>query len=105
MANPRRFILAALLILALGACAAGSDAAHQAVQGGSVREIVLGFWHGFIAPFTLISEIIEQLAPNILPWSARFYESRDTGVLYDVGFFIGLFAGPSVLWTGASRRR
>ncbi len=58
-----------------------------------------------IAPVTLIGEIINKLAPGALPWTFRFYEARDTGVLYDVGFFLGIFGGPSVGWTGSTRRR
>ena len=94
-----------VLLVGLGACAAGSDASHQAAHGGAISQVVLGFWHGLIAPITLIGEIIQKVAPKTLPWSFRFYESSDLGVLYDVGFFLGLVTGPSALWSGASRRR
>lgn len=100
-----RLALAALLLLALAACAAGSQASGQAAHGGSVSEVILGFWHGIIAPVTLIGEIIDKLSPGALPWPVRFYEARNLGVLYDIGFYVGLVAGPSMLWTGASRRR
>ncbi len=96
---------AALMVLALAACAAGSQESAQAAQGGPVAEALLGFWHGIIAPITLIGEIIETVSPGTLPWSFHFYEARQTGVLYDVGFYVGLAAGPSILWSGASRRR
>lgn len=96
---------AALLLLALAACAAGSQASAQAAQGGSVSEVLLGFWHGIIAPITLIGEIVDKVSPGALPWSFRFYEARNPGVIYDLGFYVGLIAGPSMLWTGASRRR
>lgn len=95
----------ALLLLALAACAAGSQASAQAAQGGAVSELLLGFWHGIIAPITLIGEIIDTVSPGALPWSFRFYEMHHNGVLYDVGFYVGLVAGPSMLWTGTSRRR
>jgi hypothetical protein len=94
-----------ILLLAISGCAAGTQASHQAVQNGVLPELLLGFWHGLIAPLTLVGEIIDKLAPDALPWNFRFYESRDTDVLYDVGFFIGLFGGPSVIWTGSTRRR
>lgn len=94
-----------ILLLAIAGCAAGTEESHRAVQSGVLPELLLGFWHGLIAPFTLVGEIVDKLAPNALPWNFRFYESRDTDVLYDVGFFIGLFGGPSVLWTGSTRRR
>lgn len=93
------------LVLAVSACAAGTAQSHQAVQNGVLPELLVGFWHGLIAPFTLIGEIIDKLAPGALPWSFRFFETRDTGVIYDIGFFVGIFGGPSVIWTGSSRRR
>ena len=65
---------------------------------------MLGFWHGLIAPITLIGEVINKLSPNTLPWTFRFYETTNTEVLYDIGFFVGVIAGPSFIWTGASRR-
>jgi hypothetical protein len=98
-------IICCALLLAVSACAAGSDASHHAAQSGVLQELLLGFWHGLIAPFTLIGEIIDKLAPGALPWKFRFYEGRDTDVIYDVGFFVGLFGGPSVIWTGSTRRR
>ena len=101
--NMSRLALIASLLFGLAACAAASDASAQAAQGGSVSEIVLGFWHGLIAPVMLIGEIIETLAPTVLPWTFRIYETQATGVLYDVGFVIGLVGGPSLLLT--SRRR
>jgi hypothetical protein len=98
-------ITCVVLLLAVSGCAAGTQASHQAVESGVLPELLLGFWHGLIAPFTLIGEIIDKLAPNALPWKFRFYEVQGTDVLYDVGFFIGLFGGPSVIWTGSTRRR
>ena len=93
------------LVALVSACAAGSEASHHAAQGGTVSQLILGFWHGVIAPVTLIGEIIQKLSPGTLPWTFRFYEPTNTGALYDLGFFVGMVAGPSVLWTGASRRR
>ena len=92
------------MLLAVSACAAGTEASQTAAQTGVLNQLLLGFWHALIAPFTLIGEIINELAPGALPWSFRMYEARGTGVVYDVGFFIGLFAGPSVIWTGSRRR-
>jgi hypothetical protein len=98
--------IAPIIVLALGlsACAAGSRESLQAVQGGSLSEIILGFWHGMIAPLTLLSEVVDKIAPGALPWSFSFYEDRNLGVLYDVGFYVGLVAGPSVFFTGFVRR-
>jgi hypothetical protein len=53
---------------------------------------LLGFWHGIIAPVTLIGEIVNKVAPTLSPWVFKLYEAQGTGVLYDVGFFVGLLA-------------
>jgi hypothetical protein len=97
-------VFALPILVSLSACAAGSDLSQQAAQSGALSQIVLGFWHGLIGPFTLIGEIIQQLSPGVLPWSFDFYEAQGTGVLYDIGFFVGLIAGPSFLLVGPARR-
>jgi hypothetical protein len=94
-----------LALLAVSACAAGTEASHHAAQNGPLSQLLLGFWHGIIAPITLIGEIINKLSPGALPWKFGFYEGRETSVVYDVGFFVGIFVGPSGVWTGATRRR
>jgi hypothetical protein len=94
---------AAGLLLALSACVAGSGESAHAASGGWLSQFLLGIWHGFIGPVTLIIEIINKLAPHVLPWQVRFYESRDTGVAYDVGFYLGL-SGHPVVWTRRWRR-
>jgi hypothetical protein len=95
----RRYAVAAMLVLTLGACAAGSTDA-----GSGIAVFVLGFWHGLIAPVTLLVEVINEFAAGALPWSPRMYQ-EGAGVVYDIGFFIGIIAGPSILWTGSLRRR
>jgi hypothetical protein len=92
------------LALALSACAAGSAESQHAASGGILSELLLGFWHGLIAPLMLIVEVIDRFAPHLLPWTVRMYESRGTGVLYDVGFYFGLVGSPLVA-AGWSRRR
>ena len=96
--------LALALALALSACAAGSHDAQQAAHAGGVSLFVLGFWHGLIAPLTLIVEAINAFASGSLPWSPRMYQ-EGAGVVYDIGFFIGIIAGPSIIWSGSLRRR
>ncbi len=96
--------IAVALLFALSACAAGSPDATQAAQSGGLSVFVLGFWHGLIAPVTLLIAAIKEFATDALPWSARMYQEGG-GVIYDLGFFIGIIAGPSILWTGSLRRR
>jgi hypothetical protein len=88
----------AVVAATLAACAAGSPDAHRAAGGGPIAELVLGFWHGLIAPITLIVEIIHRYVPHVLPWSWRMYETG-AGVPYDIGFYLGLAGGPSFLFS------
>lgn len=99
-----QFALVAMLVLALSACAAGSNEAQAAAQSGGLSVFALGFWHGLIAPLTLLVEAINEFATGALPWSPRMYQEGG-GVMYDIGFFIGIIAGPSILWSGSLRRR
>jgi hypothetical protein len=99
-----KYAVFALLLVGLCACAAGSHDAQQSVQAGGISTFVLGFWHGLIAPLTLLVELINEFATGTLPWSPRMYQ-EGAGVVYDIGFFIGIIAGPSILWTGSLRRR
>jgi hypothetical protein len=94
-----------IAVLVLSACVAGSAEAQHAAAGGVLSQFLLGFWHGVIAPVTLIVEIINKLAPHALPWTLRLYESTNTGVAYDAGFYLGLAGGPPIVFTSWSRRR
>lgn len=94
----------AVLAVALSACAAGSAESRQSVDGGVLGQFLLGVWHGIIAPATLLVEVVNRLAPKLLPWSARFYEIRGTQVEYDVGFYLGLTGSPLIAWSRWSRR-
>jgi hypothetical protein len=91
--------------LALAACAAGSAESQHAASGGILGQLLLGIWHGLIAPVMLIVEVVNKLAPRLLPWTVRIYESRGTGVVYDVGFYFGLVGSPLLAHSGWSSRR
>jgi hypothetical protein len=91
---------AALAFVALLAgCAAGSAASHHAVAQGALYQLLLGLWHGIIAPVTLIVEIINRVAPRALPWHFHMYETNGATMPYDIGFYVGLVGGPWVGWT------
>jgi hypothetical protein len=98
------FVGLAGLALALAACAAGSAESQHAASGGVLSQLLLGFWHGLIAPVMLIIEVIDKFAPHLLPWDVKFYESRGTGVVYDVGFYFGLVGSPLIVWSRRPRR-
>lgn len=96
---------ALVFVLLLGACVAGSSESGHAASSGELAQFFLGIWHGLIGPVMLIVEVINRLAPHVLPWSVRFYEPKGTGVVYDVGFYLGLAGSPVALLSGLSRRR
>ena len=98
-----RLCIAALLVC-LSGCAAGSTDAHAAAAGGYLGQFFLGLWHGFIAPLTLIAEIINLLAPHVLPWRPHFFETG-AGVAYDLGFYLTLSGGPHIVLYSWRRRR
>ncbi|PZO48089.1 MAG: hypothetical protein DCF16_16850 [Alphaproteobacteria bacterium] len=99
-----KYVGIALLAVGLGACAAGSGDSQQAAESGGIALLVLGFWHGLIAPLTLIVSAINEFASGALPWAPRMYQEGG-GVIYDIGFFVGIIGGPSILWSGSLRRR
>ena len=91
-------------LLALSACVAGSAGSEHAAAGGALSQALLGLWHGIIAPVTLIVEIVNKFAPHTLPWPAHLYETKDTGVPYDIGFYLGLVGSPLAIFRGWGRR-
>jgi hypothetical protein len=95
--TPVRIAAALGLMLLLAACAAGGPESAQAAHGGWLSLLLLGFWHGIIAPVTLLVEILHKISPRTIPWDIHLYESRAQSVLYDVGFFLGLGGGPTIV--------
>jgi hypothetical protein len=96
MTSRKGLILALGLALFLAACAAGSPDARQAAGGGPLSLLVLGFWHGLIAPVALIIEVIQRFFPAVLPIPQKWhlYETSAASVPYDLGFYFGLGGGP-----------
>jgi hypothetical protein len=98
-------LVALAAVLVLGACAAGSAESAHAASNGDISQFFLGLWHGIIAPVMLIVELINRILPHTLPWTVRFFETRETGVAYDVGFYLGLIGSPLLIGSRVSRRR
>ena len=77
----RRFTLALVLMLILASCAAGNGTYSAEEQAGFFS----GVWHGWIAPFALISHLFDN--------DVRVYEVDNDGIWYDVGFYIAVISG------------
>ncbi|MEM7274289.1 MAG: hypothetical protein AAF547_14495 [Actinomycetota bacterium] len=72
------------------ACAPGSDT-YASDQAGFFS----GIWHGWIAPISLILHFLVDDA-------IRIYEANNTGIWYDVGFYMAIISGFGSL--GLTRR-
>ena len=57
--------------------------------------IFSGVWHGWIAPVALIWHLFDN--------DVRIYEINNTGIWYDVGFYVAVISGFGSL--GLSRKR
>lgn len=78
--QPFRVLAFLLLTVVLAGCAAGTET-YAADQAGFFS----GVWHGWIAPIALIVHIFDD--------TVRIYETNNTGIWYDVGFYIAVISG------------
>lgn len=99
--GPKRFVGAALLLVAsalmLAGCAAGAN--DVAGTGPDQAGFLLGLWHGFISPITFIVSLFVD--------DVGIYEIRNNGGWYDFGFMIGVsavFSGAGGSGGAAARR-
>lgn len=95
-------IVAALVLaaLCLAACAPGANGLKGTpAENGKVAGFWLGLWHGLIAPIAFIVSIFNK-AVNV-------YEVHNSGLLYNLGFILGLSVslGGSGGGAAAARRR
>ena len=60
---------------------AGPNSTYAA-EGARPAGLLVGFWHGIICPITFFVSIF---SPGV-----RIYEPNNTGVMYDLGFVIGI---------------
>jgi hypothetical protein len=93
-----RLIGALLLVLVLGACAAGANPEVGLVDvDGDVAGFWTGLWHGFIAP---IAFFVSLFSDNV-----NVYDVNNNGNWYDFGFVVGagiILSGPR--YRGGKRR-
>ena len=90
MTGIRRSVGVLLLVLLVTGCAAGGPE-YANTQAGFFS----GVWHGWIAPIALIWHLFDN--------DVRIYEINNTGIWYDVGFYIAVISGFGSL--GLSRKR
>jgi hypothetical protein len=72
-----------LLLVVLAGCAAG-DGSEWAQEGASPAGLFAGFWHGMLLLVTLVVSFFTA--------DVGIYEVVNTGVSYDIGFVLGVFA-------------
>lgn len=85
-----------LLLLALASCAPGENPlVGTAPPGQEPAGLLMGLWHGIIAPFTFVVSLFTD-AVNV-------YEVHNRGGWYDLGFVLG--AGILLGGGGAGARR
>ena len=89
--RPRTTIVCVTLLLA--ACTATQQAA---TPGTEAPGIVLGFWHGLIAP---VAFIVSIFADNL-----RIYAFPNSGLWYDLGFMLGIGGFSGGLFAGSRGR-
>lgn len=77
-------LLAALLTLicaALTGCVPGDGANNYVHPAG----FFTGIWHGWIAPVSLIISVFDR--------TRSIYEVHNTGLLYNLGYYMGIVGG------------
>ncbi|SER79028.1 hypothetical protein SAMN05216199_1227 [Pedococcus cremeus] len=89
----RRVLLGAAVVLLLGACAAGTNAAESHSGAG----FWLGLWQGMIIPVTFVISLFND--------NVSIYEVHNNGNWYDFGFVLGLTFPYGAAGGGAARRR
>ena len=77
----RKWMAGLLIVVALSACAPGTDEYSADDPAGFFS----GIWHGWIAPVTLIVQVFNE--------EVRIYEPDNTGLAYDFGFYMAVIAG------------
>jgi hypothetical protein len=79
--NAKNLLALVLAIVLITACMPGSGHSSPEEPAG----FLLGIWHGWIAPVTLILGLFNS--------DIRIYETFNTGWWYDFGFYIAIISG------------
>ena len=88
--SAKSIVLVAGLALLISGCAPGTETYVEEQAG-----FFSGIWHGWIAPISIIWHFV-------FDDSVRVYETNNTGIWYDVGFYMAIISGFGSL--GLTRR-
>ena len=92
------FMMVLVMVLLLGACAAGPNALEGTpTLSGEPAGFLLGVWHGFISMFTFIVSLFSD--------QVGVYEVYNNGNWYDFGFILGILIFYGGGGSGSSRSR
>ncbi|MFH0838279.1 MAG: hypothetical protein V1880_03375 [Patescibacteria group bacterium] len=84
--NAKIFILIALISLILTGCTFAGDS--SALTSGTPG-FLMGIWHGFVAPYTLIVRFFLDI---------KMYAVPNSGFTYDLGFLLGIIGAIPLGW-------
>jgi hypothetical protein len=88
--SAKSIVFVAGLALLISGCAPGTETYVEEQAG-----FFSGIWHGWIAPIAIIWHFV-------FDDSVRVYETNNTGIWYDVGFYMAIISGFGSL--GLTRR-
>lgn len=81
----KKLVLSTLMLLTVTLLLAGCVPGDGTNTSSDRAGFFWGIWHGWIAPISLI---IGFFKPGI-----RIYETANTGLFYDLGFYIAVISG------------
>lgn len=94
----RAFCLIVLVLVLAAGCAPGPNPlADSPDEEGEVAGFWTGLWQGLIAPFTFVASLFFS--------RVHFYEVHNSGLWYNVGYFLGLTTTLGGGGGGAARGR
>ena len=89
--NKRIVLIVSLLALALVIAPVAANAVTVKLNlNFNLTGIFLGFWHGLLAPYSLV---LRWFIPSMV-----MYSCQNAGWLYDFGFLLGIFFSLPLGW-------
>jgi hypothetical protein len=88
-------VIVLLFTVVLSGCFPGVHKYEKGKKAG----FFMGIWHGWIAPISLLVAIFVNSS------QARVYEVNNTGLWYDIGFYLAVISGFGGLSIKRSRKK